>query len=101
VSFSSSGKTAGLTYNCILWHPQDAPTVPLKVQNVIDCSSCHKYRAIFCASDARGYTDYDDHDYLNHGYYIIGYLDITSRLRLQQHNSYNSSPQCPRHHLHP
>jgi hypothetical protein len=46
----------------------------------------HKYRAIFCASGARGYTNYDeyyiDHDYLDHGYYIIGYLDITSRLRL-------------------
>jgi hypothetical protein len=56
--------------------------VSLKVRNVIGCSSVIHIAKILCASDPCGYTDYDeyyiDHDHLNHGYYIISYLDITT-----------------------
>ena len=83
------------------------PPVLAKPVDSLPTAARHlQHSAIFFAPPALcGFIIHDDyiidHDYFDHGYIIIGYLDIDIRLRLQLLIGNNSSQQRPSRHLRP
>jgi hypothetical protein len=93
----------------VLAKPVDSsPTAPSdirKVQRPRLQPVIYNIAQFFCASGFVRFIIHDDyiidHDYLDHSYYMIGYLDINIRLRLQLLIGNNSSQQRPPRHLRP
>jgi hypothetical protein len=81
-------------------HPQDVPGMhPLIfARRLFHAYISIKKHTFFCTSENCSYIDYDEyyivHDYLDHIYYIVGYLDIdiTATSTTQLHSiAYTSS----------